>query len=70
MGLNVRAYGGDCRIIGGCPYLSYLSSANEVAFRVRNANSDTVAYVDTEGNMRLRGIVFENFEGWGLWARD
>lgn len=37
------------------------------ALRIRNGTGETVAYVDEDGHVRLRGYVFENFTGWGLW---
>lgn len=41
--------------------------SGKYTFRIRNAEQETVAYVDDEGQMRLRGYVFESFDGWGLW---
>jgi hypothetical protein len=45
----------------------YLEHPAGKAFRIKNNQQETVAYIDDEGQMRLKGLVFENFTGWGLW---
>jgi len=37
------------------------------ALKIRDGNADVVAYIDAEGHIRHKGMIFENWSDWDYW---
>jgi len=43
------------------------SNADNSALKIRGPNGAVVAYIDSQGSLRHKGMVFENWTGWSYW---
>jgi hypothetical protein len=43
------------------------SNADNSALKIKGPNGDVVAYIDSDGDLRHKGMVFENWTGWSFW---
>lgn len=60
-----------CDVVDPCPANAseeyYLNHPPVPPMRVSGPDGKTVAYIDTDGNMRLKGRVFEEWTAWSYW---